>query len=146
MTSWTGEIPYFTSKELACKGTGVILLDRRFAAALPHLRVEWGKPLAPTSVCRTPSHNVAVGGHPNSLHLTENPVRNTHGCMAADLAWRGWPTQEKLDFARLAYRLGWAVGLHEGFVHVDLRRHVGLPKVVFLYGAWSGAFSPADVF
>ena len=146
MTTWTDAIPYFTRAELACKGTGTILLDARFAAHLPALRAAWGKPLVPTSVCRTREHNANVGGHPRSLHLTENPVHPTHGCMAADLAWRDWPTQRKLEFARLAFRMGWAVGLHDGFIHVDRRADVGLRKAVFLYGSeWSAPFDKEDV-
>lgn len=142
---WTSALPYFSERELACKGTGIIKLDLRFAAGLPALRVAWGRPLTPTSVCRAPAHNVAVGGHPNSLHMTENPDRNTHGTMAADIAWRDWSRDRRLQFARLAYRHGFSVGLHSGFAHVDLRIHVGLPQAVFLYGEWDNPFSPDDV-
>ncbi len=145
MTTWTDAIPYFARAELACKGTGTILLDARFAAHLPALRAAWGKPLSPTSVCRTPAHNDSVGGHPRSLHLTENPEHPTRGTMAADIAWRDWPAQRKLDFARLAYRMGWSVGLHDGFCHVDLRRMIGLTKAVFVYGAWSAPFARDEV-
>jgi len=142
---WTEALPYFPKHELACRSTGIIKLDLRFAAALPALRMAAGRSLTPTSVCRTPAHNKASGGHPNSLHLTENPVRNTNGTMAADLAWRMWPTDEKLAFARLAWKMGWAVGLHDGFIHVDRRAEIGLPQSVFLYGTWSNAFSPEAV-
>ncbi len=143
---WTSALPYFSVAELACKGTGVVKLDIRFAAALPALRVAWSRPLIPTSVCRAPIYNEAVRGHPNSLHLTDNPVHPTHGCMAADLAWRDWPERQRLDFARLAHKMGWAVGLHDGFVHVDLRAELGLQPAVFLYGKnWTG-FSPKEVF
>jgi hypothetical protein len=146
---WTSALPYFSEAELACKGTGVIKLDLRFAAALPALRVAWGRPLSPASVCRAPLYNEAVKGHPNSLHLTDNPTHPTHGTMAADIAWRNWPAQQRLQFARLAYSLGWSVGLHDGFCHVDLRKALNLPNLpqaVFLYGSnWSG-FSREEVF
>lgn len=143
---WTSAIPYFSEDELACKGTGLLKLDIRFAAALPALRAAWNAPLNPTSVCRAPEHNQAVGGHPHSLHLTENPTHKTYGCMAADFAWRSWPKQRQLEFARLAKKLGWAVGLHDAFVHVDRRRDIGRVPVVFLYGSnWTG-FQPDEVF
>lgn len=155
---WTDEIPYFTRKELDCKGsrkldangnpipgTGVICLNVQFAALLPALRVNHGGPLHPNSVCRTPAHNKAEGGHPRSLHLTENPKHPIRGCAAADIAWRQWSVEEKLRFARLAWRMGFSVGLHNGFCHVDLRTVAGLPQGVFLYGAWSGWFTPDEV-
>ena len=142
---WTSAIPYFSVAELACKGSGIVQLDMRFAATLPALRAAWGKPLTPTSVCRTPEHNARVQGHPRSLHLTENPTHPTHGCMAADIAWRDWPEEDRIAFARLAYRMGWAVGLHDGFCHIDRRKDIGLEKMAFVYGSWSG-FSREEIF
>jgi hypothetical protein len=41
----TTAIEFFSEKELACKGTNVIKLDPRFAAALPELRRAWGEPV-----------------------------------------------------------------------------------------------------
>lgn len=144
--TWTKALPYFSEGELACKGTGIIRLDSRFAAALPALRLAWGKPLIPTSVCRAPEHNTRVGGHPRSLHLTENPTHPTKGCMAADIAWHHWPEQEQLYFARLAYSLGWSVGLHDSFCHVDRRGDIRMSTAVFLYGGnWTG-FNREEVF
>lgn len=162
MSTWTDAIPYFDRHELDCKGTrhlnedgnpipgtGVIELDIRFAVAFPHLRVEWGGPLHPNSVCRTPEHNAQInngkGGHPRSMHLTQNPKHPTSGTMGADVAWRDWSTETKLKFARLAWSLGWSIGLHDGFCHVDRRADVGLNQGVFLYGTWSGEFDPEDV-
>lgn len=145
---WSEEIPYFTRSELACKGTGIIRMDIRFAAALPALRLAHGGPLGPSSVCRTPDHNKAVGGHPRSLHLTENPKWPTNGTMAADIRWLGWSSDDQLDFAGLAWDMGWSVGLHDSFCHIDRRADLALPELpqhVFLYGSWAGAFSPNDV-
>ncbi len=146
MTAWTEALPYFSRSELACKGSGVIKLDLRFAAALPALRSAWGEPLTPTSVCRTPEHNESVSGHPRSFHLTDNPVHPTDGCMAADLAWRGWEPQKQLDLARLAWKMGWAIGVHDGFIHIDRRKDIGLSRVVFVYGWWSSPFNQEDIF
>ncbi len=143
--SWTGALPYFTEKELACQGSGVILLDDRFAARLPALRAECGFPLIPTSVCRTPEHNEDVGGHLRSLHLTENPVHPTDGCMAADIYWELWSKEKKLKFAQLAWCLNWSVGLHDIFIHIDRRKDIKLQQAVFVYGSWSSPFNPGMV-
>lgn len=146
MTAWTQPLPYFSRKELACKGSGVIKLHPTFAATLPHLRVMFGEPMIPTSVCRNPEHNRYVGGHPRSLHLTENPEHPTEGCMAADIRWDEWEDGKKLWFAGMAWDLGWSVGLHNAFVHIDRRRDIGLRQNVFHYGAWwQGPFGVEDV-
>lgn len=146
MSSWTKALPYFPEHELACKGSGIIKLDERFAAALPQLRNAWGGPLTPTSVCRSPDHNKAVGGNSRSFHLTENPYHWTHGTMAADLSWFNWGDDARLRFARLAWSLGWAVGLNDVFIHVDRRSDIGLAQQVFNYGKnWQGSFDANDV-
>lgn len=145
MSVWTEALPYFPKSQLACKGSGVVKLDIRFAVLLPLLREKWGKALTPSSVCRTPKHNTAVKGHPNSLHLTENPTHKTNGTCAADIRWADWTVSEQLRFAKLAYSLGFSVGLHKSFCHIDLRTIAGLPQSVFLYGTWTGAFKPAKI-
>lgn len=145
MNTWNEAIPFFSKEELACKGTGTVKLNREFAAMLSALRCVWGKPLTPNSVCRTPAHNKNEGGHPNSLHLTENPKHSIEGTAAADIRWRGWSEEDRFKFARLAYSLGFSVGLHNGFCHVDWRKEAGLPQACFLYGTWTGKFSTKDV-
>lgn len=148
MNPVTTAIRFFSRSELQCKGSRLIKLDPRFAAALPELRAAWCRPINPTSVCRTPEHNKQVGGNPRSLHLTENPSWPTFGTMAADIRWRAWPESDKLLFARLAWSMGWSVGLHNGFCHIDRRLDmnlINLPQAVFLYGHWSGQFGPAEI-
>lgn len=142
----TSPIPFFTAKELACPCCDVIQLDINFAAHLGYLRAKWGKPLTANSVCRCPTHNAKVGGHQNSLHLTKNPKWKTAGTMAADIAWRGWSTEEKIKFARLAHEMGLRIGLHDGFCHVDLGRTIdGISARPFQYGTWSGEFTPDEI-
>jgi len=56
--------------------------------------------------------------------------------------------EEQLAFARVAWGLGWSIGLHNGFCHVDRRKDLGLaelPQSVFLYGEWAGKFNRADI-
>ena len=159
----TTAIEFFSHAELECKGprkidpetgkgipgTGIVLLDPRLAQHLPELRRAWGRPLSPNSVCRTPTHNANTpGANPNSLHMTRNPKWPTLGTLAADISWRGWSPDDQLAFAQLAWRLGWSVGLHDGFCHVDRRADLGLralPQHAFLYGTWSGPFTTAQV-
>ena len=124
----------------------MIQLDMDMAVHLPVLRWEWGKPLHPTSVCRCPAHNAAVGGHPRSLHLTENPVHPTNGAMGIDIAWSDWPEEKQRRFCQLAWRLGWSIGLNDSFVHLDRRISIGLPQNVFTYGAaWNGTIAEAQI-
>ena len=133
-----GELPYFSTKELGCRHCGIVALDSRFAACLVFLRYEWGKPLAPTSVCRCPEHNTKEGGHPKSLHLTENPHhKGATGTMAIDIAWNTWDNMEKERFYRMAKAQRWACGFHNSFIHLDRRVDIGLPRATFLYGAWN---------
>jgi hypothetical protein len=139
----TGAIDFFPEPELACKGSGTIRLDPRFAEALPKLRKAWNKPLTPNSVCRTPAHNKKVGGHPNSLHLTENPKWPTFGTMACDIRWRDWSLEDQQAFAELALSQGWRVGLHNGFCHLDRLLDIAPESVkVFLYGTYTGPLYP----
>lgn len=145
MNTWHEALPYFPHSELACKCCGEIKLDIKFAAALPDLRRLWALPLNPSSVCRCPKHNTAEGGKENSLHLTENAKHPVNGTCAIDIKWASWATSTRLDFARFAWGLGWSVGLHNAFVHLDLRTVGGLPQAVFLYGTWSNQFSPDAV-
>jgi zinc D-Ala-D-Ala carboxypeptidase len=139
------EIPYFARHELMCKGSGMIRLDKRFADALVSLRREWGKPLMLNSVCRSPEHNKKVGGAANSYHLTVHPSRPTNGTMAADVNWANWTKERRIDFARFAWQRGWSVGLHEGFIHIDRRKDIGVQQIVFLYGIWQGAFGEREI-
>jgi hypothetical protein len=144
----TTAIEFFSEKELACKGTGIIQLDPRFATALVEFRKAWGRPITANSVCRTPEHNKNVKGHPRSLHLTKNPTWLTYGTMAIDCGWNNWQVEEQLKFAQLAWSMGWAVGLHNSFCHIDRRADLKLPSLpqnVFIYGSWNNRFNSQDV-
>jgi hypothetical protein len=145
MSAWTSALPFFPARELACRHCGVIKLDTDFAAMLTALRSTWGSPLMPTSVCRCHAHNKSVGGHPNSLHLTENAKWKTFGTMAADIRWSKWDTEEKLRFARHAHKMGFRVGLHDIFCHIDLGRKLGINPRPFVYGAWANEFTADEV-
>lgn len=136
---------YFTRKELDCNHCGLVVLAPGFGERLVELRIAFDAPMVPTSVCRCAVHNHNEGGNPRSLHVADKPYHPTGGTCAMDVAWRNWPTQKKLEFAQLAWRLDWSVGLHDGFCHIDRRGDFGLNRTVFLYGTWASPFTPADV-
>lgn len=139
MSAYYEALPYFSKDELACKGNGEYKLDVSLAVYLPVLRYEWGKPLIINSGCRSPQHNTLIGGHPRSLHLTDNPVHPTSGCAGVDIDWDTWSTEDQIKFAQFCYARGWSVGLHNGFIHIDRRINIGLNQAVYDYGsAWTG--------
>ena len=61
--------PDFSPQELACRGTGKLKLDFASLDKLQALRNAIGKPLIVNSAYRSPEHNKAVGGVPDSKHL-----------------------------------------------------------------------------
>lgn len=126
-------IPYFTRGELACQGTGELKLSTALKINLPYLRWKWGKPLIVTSGCRAPAHNTKIGGHPNSLHLTENKKYNTNGCAAVDISWRNWSQEERDSFVALAKELDWNIGIATTFVHIDRGQDFGKPYTEWTY-------------
>lgn len=82
------------------------------ANELDNVRSAWGKPIGVTSWYRPPAINAAVGGVPNSQHITGK---------AADIyPINGdiWAFQKWLD-SHWNKALGY--GAKKGFVHVDLR-------------------------
>lgn len=137
MKQWTEAIPYFPRAELACKGSGVVLLDMRLAVALPALRQAWGRPLNLTSCCRSPEHNAKVKGHIRSLHLTIPFYSAAFGTMAADIDWSDWTMQDRRAFDTLARSAGWSTGRALSFVHIDRRVDIGLQATSYNYAGAS---------
>ena len=61
--------PAFSPREIACKGTGSVLINEAALDKLQALRDRLGKPLVITSAYRSPEHNKRVGGAKNSRHM-----------------------------------------------------------------------------
>ncbi len=78
-------LDHFSRSELACPTTDELRLATGFGEALGCLRVELDAPIYLTSACRSPVHNVTVGGHLRSLHLTVNGHWGTGGSCAVDI-------------------------------------------------------------
>lgn len=123
--------PYFKRTELECKGSGILQLAPGFLGELVWLRKVFDKPMVVTSCCRSPEHNYNVGGNLNSLHLTDNPKWDSRGTLAIDILTKDEEYRE--DLIRLARELGWSVGFGKGFLHLDKRTHIGLPRTDFDY-------------
>ena len=99
---------FFAPQELACRGTGELLIDEALLDMLQATRIALGQPMVVNSGYRSPAHNRRVGGAKRSFH-----VRG----MAADIATRGVDAPRLVQIAR-AYGAG-GVGVYGGFRHLD---------------------------
>lgn len=100
----------FTPKEIACKGTGKLLIDERSMDMLQELRYGINKPFYLNSAYRSPEHNAAVGGASNSYHLRG---------MAFDISLRNLVRD---DLVRMAKVIGFrGLGYYQSFQHIDTR-------------------------
>jgi zinc D-Ala-D-Ala carboxypeptidase len=61
--------PNFSPAEIACRGTGKVVLNEAALDKLQALRDRLGKPLILRSAYRSPEHNRAVGGAKASKHM-----------------------------------------------------------------------------
>lgn len=74
---------FFSPKEMACQGTGRLIVHPDFMDRLSTLRALVNKPLIVSSGYRSPEHNAAVGGAVSSAHLTGRAVDlKCHGKVA----------------------------------------------------------------
>src|SRR3990172_11881 len=119
----------FSHEELESPDTHEVRLADGFALELIRLRATGGKPMKVNSCCRSAAHNLAIGGHPRSLHIYDAPQHGLNGCAAIDIATPDAPQRAKLR--RLAWGMGWSVGLGRWFLHLDRRDLAGLPQREF---------------
>ncbi len=126
------ELPHFSRSELACPGSGKMLLAPDFGETLERLRVDLDAPMHITSACRSPKYNSEIRGHPRSLHLTTNAHWDTGGTCAVDIAMVDG--EFRADLIALALEQGWSIGVASNFIHLDQRsRYCGLVQVVYHY-------------
>jgi hypothetical protein len=101
----------FSPREIACKGTGRVLVDEVALDKLQELRSALGTPLLITSAYRSPEHNRKVGGAKNSLHMKgvafdvrmDNQDPYVFEIAAREIGFRGFGYYPK-----------------QGFMHIDL--------------------------
>lgn len=119
---------YFTFNELKCKGSGVVRMAEGFPEHLLALRIAWGRPMSPTSASRSTAHNAKVGGGEYSYHIYDD---ERGGSSAIDIRINN--AKDRADLISLALDLGWSVGVHGVFVHLDRRDMFGEEQLVFPY-------------
>lgn len=100
--------PNFAPREVACKGSGELLVDEGALDKLQALRDRLGVPLHVNSAYRSEAHNRAVGGSPTSQHRLGR---------AFDVSLRTVTRQALTRAARVVGFTG--IGQYDGFVHVD---------------------------
>jgi zinc D-Ala-D-Ala carboxypeptidase len=107
--------PNFQPREIACKGSGAILIDFRAMDMLQTARHWAGRPFHIHSAYRSELHNAMVGGAPRSYHLEGR---------AFDIGLEHFQKEELVSILMRAGFTGF--GLHYGsFVHVDTGKKRG---------------------
>jgi zinc D-Ala-D-Ala carboxypeptidase len=102
----------FTPREIACRGTGKLLVHREAMDTLQALRDLLGKPMFVNSAYRSPEHNEAVGGAPASKHMQG---------IAFDVSMRNHDPREYDHFARQAgFTRVHYYGPAMNFTHADI--------------------------
>lgn len=102
--------PDFSPAEIACRGTGKLIVNEEALDKLQELRVMLGKPMIVNSAYRSPEHNRRVGGAPASKHLEG---------MAFDISMAN---HDPVAFIAMARRAGFkGIGTYprSNFVHID---------------------------
>ena len=102
---------YFVPQEMACRGTGRLIVNRTFLDSLNGIRGRLGVSLFILSGYRSPYHNAKVGGAVFSRHLYAD---------AADLSIIN---RDKFRMVELANDYGFTgFGYYRTFLHIDLGR------------------------
>ena len=102
----------FSPAEIACRGTGKLVINEPALDKLQALRDRLGKPLIVCSAYRSPEHNRAVGGAKRSKHMDG---------AAFDIAMSNHDPAAFEAAARAVGFLGFGFYPRSGFMHVDLR-------------------------
>jgi len=100
----------FSPREVACKGTGTVMVDANAMDALQRLRDRIGRPLLLTSAYRSASHNRRVGGAPKSLHLEAK---------AFDVRMENQDPHKFVEDAKACGFTGIGYYPKQGFIHID---------------------------
>ena len=105
--------PHFTPRELACKGTGRLRIQRSAIGALQALRRDLNRPLVILSAYRSPEHNRRGGGAPNSRHMEGD---------AFDVVMSGHdPVEFEAAARRFGFRgFGYYPRSSPPFMHIDM--------------------------
>ena len=107
-TAW--HWPNFSPAEIACRGTGKLLVNEDALNRLQELRVTLGKPLIVNSAYRSPEHNRNVGGAKASKHLEGT---------AFDISMANHDPAAFIAAARKAGFKGIGTYPRSNFIHID---------------------------
>ena len=100
----------FSPREMACKGTGNLVIDTQAMDMLQRLRTNLGKPLVITSAYRSPEHNRNVGGAKRSKHMEG---------IAFDVVMSNHDPHTFEAAARAVGFTGFGYYIKSGFMHID---------------------------
>lgn len=101
----------FSPREMACRGTGRLMVNERAMDMLQALRDTLGKPLIITSAYRSPEHNRNVGGAKSSKHMEG---------IAFDVRMDNHDPHEFEAVARRIGFTGFGYYPKSGFMHIDI--------------------------
>ena len=135
--------PNFSPEEIACRGTGKLVIVEKAMDMLQALRTKLGKPLIVNSGYRSPAHNRAVGGAPNSQHPKAKAFdisMSNHDPIAFEAAARavgftGFGFYVASDFMHIdigparEWGTRWPEGTPTFSVEAEVERFVGAPAV-----------------
>lgn len=102
--------PNFSPAELACRGTGQLMIDPASLDKLQALRTLLGVPLVVLSAYRSPEHNRRVGGKKQSQHLLAR---------AYDISMANHDPAAFEAAARSVGFTGFGSYPHQNFMHID---------------------------
>jgi len=135
LEAWTKRWPNFPPDEIACRGSGVVIVQSDFMDALQSLRNVLAEPMHITSGCRSAAYNLKIGGKEHSFHICdEDPgERGQEGCLAVDVAAPDGTYRGHLFEA--SWSMGWSIGWNavKKFLHLDKRTTVGWKQTSFDY-------------
>lgn len=124
----------FYADEFWCKHCRQMKFHPGFIETLQMVRTQLALPMHPTSGCRCSFWNKEIGGHEHSLHIFDIPQHpGQQGTLAVDIATvDGFYRGMLFDIAwGHGFSIGW--NAKRGFLHLDLRTLIGLPKTSFDY-------------
>jgi hypothetical protein len=110
MSDWRW--PSFSPQEMACRGTGRLMIVPEAMDKLQALRDKLGKPMNVNSAYRSPEHNRAVGGASKSKHMEaiafdvrmDNHDPDTYIAAALSVGFNGIGTYPKSNFVHVDAR------------------------------------------
>lgn len=133
MSKW--HWPDFSPQEMACRGTGKLMIEPAAMDKLQALRTKLGKPMIVNSAYRSPEHNRNVGGAKNSMHMKG---------IAFDVRM---DNHDPATYIAAARAVGFqAIGTYprQNFVHVDDRGYPASWGSAFPKRAATPSFAPEE--